>query len=154
GLDPQARRKVWDVVSDYKARGGSVLLTTHYMEECAQLCDRVVIMDHGKQIARGTPDELIRGLETKQVVEFQLRGHDPNTPDDGARPSLAAAVAAHGLARQAGWWCVRTDAVSKTLPKLLEVIAQQGCELVALRTRAPTLEDVFLSLTGRSLRDG
>jgi ABC-2 type transport system ATP-binding protein len=121
------------------------------MEECAHLCDRVVIMDQGKSIARGSPDELVRALDTKQVVEFQVRS---KSGDGEALPSLCSAFGDSGLRRHNGWWCLHSDEIAITLPRLLDVVKKENCELVALRTREPTLEDVFLSLTGRSLRGG
>src|SRR5262249_34231668 len=74
GLDPQSRRQLWDLVEDFKHRGGTVLLTTHYMEEAEQLCDRVAIVDHGRVIAQGTPRELIASLGAEHVVEFSVEG--------------------------------------------------------------------------------
>src|SRR5262249_11425698 len=74
GLDPQARLKLWEIVEGFRAQGGTTLLTTHYMEEAARLCDRVAIMDHGKVIAMGTPAELIRSLGADQMIEFRVNG--------------------------------------------------------------------------------
>jgi ABC-2 type transport system ATP-binding protein len=155
GLDPQARRKVWDVVSEYKRGGGTVLITSHYMEECERLCDRVAIMDQGKRIALGTPDELVQDLNAQQVVEFQLRRlSDGGGPlGEPAPPAVAQAFATEGLSFRAGWWRLHSDSVARTLPRLLEVARQGDSEVMALRTHEPTLEDVFLSLTGKSLRD-
>src|SRR5262249_41606537 len=83
GLDPQARLQLWDVVEQYRASGGTVLLTTHYMEEATRLCDRVAIMDHGRMIALGTPAELIASLGADQIIEFTLDGHIPTRTLEG-----------------------------------------------------------------------
>ncbi len=150
GLDPQSRRQLWDVVTAFRARGGGVLLTTHYMEEAERLCDRVAIMDHGKIIALGTPRELIASLGAEHVVEFALAdgaGRAPPVDELAALPGVQAV-------RPAPDRCALTvTAVHRAVPALLALLERRGAELSMLATHHATLEDVFVSLTGRQLRD-
>ena len=146
GLDPQARHKVWEVVEEFRGRGGTVLLTTHYMEEAARLADRVAVMDHGRVIAEGTPVALIASLEADQIVELDVAGEL-----DGAR--LAGLPGVSGVARRDGGFVMQVREVAHALPALLATIERAGVRLDGLRTHQPTLEDVFVHLTGRGLRD-
>ncbi len=150
GLDPQSRRQLWDVVTAFRARGGSVLLTTHYMEEAERLCDRVAIMDHGQMIALGTPRQLIASLGAEHVVEFALAdgaGRAPPVDELAALPGVQAV-------RPAPDRCALTvTAVHRAVPALLALLERRGAELSMLATHHATLEDVFVSLTGRQLRD-
>jgi ABC-2 type transport system ATP-binding protein len=146
GLDPQARRQLWDLIEQFKLDGRTILLTTHYMEEAERLCDRVEIMDHGKIIARGTPRELVASIGAEHVVEF----------------SAARAVDHTALRKLEGVRDVRADNGStqlqvtelhRAVPALLEELGRQGVPLTELRTHSASLEDVFVVLTGRHLRD-
>jgi ABC-2 type transport system ATP-binding protein len=148
GLDPQARRKLWEVIGDYLSGGGSALLTTHYMEEAARLCDRIAIVDEGRVIARGTPEELIDGLGAEQVLELET---EPRLGD--ADLSSLAGVAGTSRSPQGGARLAIAD-LGSALASLLELCAQVGARVVSLETHRPTLEDVFLDLTGKGLRDG
>jgi len=147
GLDPQSRRQLWDLIEGFRAGGRSILLTTHYMEEAERLCERVAIVDHGRVIAQGTPRELIASLGAEHVVEFAVAGG----------PELdVSALAAAGIgtaARQDGAWRLQVSELHQAMPALLGELRRQGAELAELRTRSATLEDVFVSLTGRHLRD-
>ena len=150
GLDPQSRRQLWEVVRRFRAAGGTVLLTTHYMEEAERLCDRVAIMDHGKVIALGTPRELIASLGAEHVVEFALA--------DGAAPAgleaeLAALPGVQGVRAAAGRVALTVSEVHRAVPALLAALQRRGAELALLTTHHATLEDVFVALTGRQLRD-
>ncbi len=159
GLDPQARKKVWELVGEFKAGGGTVLLTTHYMEEAAALCDRLAIMDHGKVIAEGSPDDLIASIGVEQITEFQLRANGASPHAALLTEELSAEVrerfelALGPLQRRGPWWVAESGKVADSLPALLSTVAAEGFELAALRTHEPTLDDVFLSLTGKELRD-
>jgi ABC-2 type transport system ATP-binding protein len=149
GLDPQSRRQTWDIVEGLKARGRTVLLTTHYMEEAARLCDRVAIVDHGKVIALGTPRELIASLGAEHVVEFAV--------DGAAAPAsemLSALPSVERVAHEGGSWRLTVREVHKAVPALLGALAEGGAQPTHLTTHHATLEDVFMALTGRSLRDG
>jgi len=146
GLDPQARRKVWDLVGEFRARGGTALLTTHYMEEAARLCDRVAIVDHGRIIAQDTPDALVASLGASQVVEF--RAARPL-----AEPDLLALSGVHGTGARGEHQVLHTERIGETLPALLGRLGAEGVALVDLQTRQATLEDVFIHLTGRTLHD-
>ena len=159
GLDPQARLKLWEVIEEFRRGGGTVILTTHYMEEAARLCDRVAIMDHGRVIALGTPAELIAALGADQIVEFSVAGALQEQalttlagvrgvhPRDGGRGNQAGSSL-----EQVGYALTVTD-ISLALPALLSELEQQHAKLVALTTHQATLEDVFVSLTGRMLRN-
>ena len=149
GLDPQSRRQVWDLVSDYRARGGTVLLTTHYMEEAERLCDRVAIVDHGRIIREGSPRELIATLGAAHVVEFELV--DDAKPDEAALRALPAVTA---VRRDGVAWSLTVTEPHRVLPALIAHLAGAGQSLARLGTRQATLEDVFVGLTGRHLRDG
>jgi ABC-2 type transport system ATP-binding protein len=148
GLDPQSRRQAWEIVEGLKARARTVLLTTHYMEEAARLCDRVAVVDHGKVIALGTPKELIASLGAEHVVEFAVE--DDTRVDEGA---LAALPTVEGVARDGALWRLTVRAVHRAVPALLAALTARGLEPSHLSTHHATLEDVFMSLTGRSLRD-
>jgi ABC-2 type transport system ATP-binding protein len=149
GLDPQSRRQSWDIIEDLKRRGRSVLLTTHYMEEAARLCDRVAIMDHGRLIALGTPRQLVASLGAEHVVEFAVAA-------DGGEP-LAAALRAlpsvERVAHEDASWRLTVREVHVAVPALLDALAARGEAPTRLTTHHATLEDVFMSLTGRRLRD-
>jgi len=147
GLDPQARLKLWDIITQFRASGGTVFLTTHYMEEAARLCDRVAIMDHGRVIALGAPAELIASLGAEQVVEFSLTG---DLPVEG----LTGLAAVRGVRHTNGSYAMTVSDIGIALPALLAELGRQRAEIVTLTTHQATLEDVFVSLTGRLLRDG
>lgn len=147
GLDPQARLSLWDIVEKFRARGGTILLTTHYMEEATRLCDRVAIMDHGKVIALGTPAELIASLGADQVIEFSVTN---GLADD----SLTSLPAVRNLHKRGEAYALTVSEIGVAMPALLAEIQRQHSEIVTLTTHQATLEDVFVSLTGRMLRDG
>jgi len=149
GLDPQARRQVWDLVERLKSSGRTIILTTHYMEEAERLCCRVAIMDHGKIIALGTPRELIASLGADHVVEFALAGGDGAVTVEELR-SLEGVL---GVRREAGRCLLSVSELHKSVPALLDLVARSGAGLLDLRTHSATLEDVFVSMTGRRLRD-
>src|SRR5256712_1913334 len=149
GLDPQSRRQLWDVVTAFRARGGSVLLTTHYMEEAERLCDRVAIMDHGKVIALGTPRELIASLGAEHVVEFALINGTPDDLTDALRGLGGVTAVRPG----AGVLSLTVTELHRTLPALLTLLQRRDLELSSLTTHHATLDDVFVALTGRQLRD-
>ena len=146
GLDPQSRRQLWDIIVEFRAQGRSVLLTTHYMEEAERLCDRVAIVDHGKVIALGTPRELIAGLGGTEVVELAAA-----TPVEPARLSSLPGV--HGVRTMPDGVALTVEAVHVTLPAILHELTASGHQLTRLSTHHATLEDVFVHLTGRQLRE-
>ena len=147
GLDPQARLSLWDIVEKFRSRGGTILLTTHYMEEATRLCDRVAIMDHGKVIALGPPAELIESLGADQVIEFSVT----HALVDDALTNLPAVKHLH---KRGEVYALTVAEIGVALPALLAEIKRQQSEVVTLTTHQATLEDVFVSLTGRMLRDG
>jgi len=143
GLDPQARRNMWDEIRRLKEEDKTVVLTTHYMEEAEELADYVYIIDHGKIIAMGTVDELIKSLDESSVVSFEIEQEDfdPET------------VFKEPVERINGKYEVRTEDVEKTLAKLFSYTREQDVLIADMNIRKPNLEDVFLNLTGRKLRE-
>ena len=152
GLDPQARRAMWDLLSELKAEGKSLLLTTHYMEEAEVLADQVAIIDQGRIIAAGSPRQLIDELGGSQILALSF---DAGLDLAVVAKDLASRAPAFAQAKVAKHTIdvAVTDAAAQ-LPRLLEVVAAAGLRLAHLELRRSTLEDVFLRLTGRSMRDG
>ncbi|MBE0591886.1 MAG: ABC transporter ATP-binding protein [Gemmatimonadales bacterium] len=149
GLDPQSRRQVWEIVQQFGSRGGTVLITTHYMEEAQRLCDRVAIIDQGKVIALGAPAKLIASLGAEHVVEFAVEAGETISDDVYLRlPGVEA------VAHDAGKVRLTVSRVHVVVPELMRLLQERGLGLHELTTHHATLEDVFLSLTGRHLRDG
>ena len=149
GLDPQSRRSLWELVERYRAGGGTVLLTTHYMEEAERLCDRVGIMDQGKIIALGTPAELIASLDAEHIVEFSL-AECVEPPDSEALLALEGVTrVSHG----GGSTQLTVTEPHVAVPALLAELERRGVALAGLSTHYATLEDVFVARTGRHLRD-
>jgi ABC-2 type transport system ATP-binding protein len=146
GLDPQSRRQLWGLIEQFKAKGRTVLLTTHYMDEAQRLCDRVAIIDKGKVIALGTPRELIQSLGGTDVVEFTCDG--PAVLD-----SMFKLPGVHAVRSRVDGLSLTVEQLHKTLPNLLMHLQQNGQTLTGLSTHHATLEDVFVNLTGRQLRD-
>ena len=154
GLDPQSRRQLWELVESLKAQGRTILLTTHYMDEAERLCDRVAIVDHGRVIALGTPRELVASLDANQIVFFAVEGGEPALGAD-ALAAIGSEVGAKRPPRASdGGWELQVDAPHEAIPALLDALPRHGAKLTELRTHSPTLEDVFVALTGRALRDG
>jgi ABC-2 type transport system ATP-binding protein len=149
GLDPQSRRQLWDVITEFRAGGRTVLLTTHYMEEAERLCDRVAIMDHSRVIALGTPRELIASLGAEHVIEFSLEDGPPFPTDT----ELAALAGVRAVRVTDGVAALTVAELHRTLPALTAWLERRGAELASLTTHHATLEDVFVSLTGRRIRD-
>ena len=148
GLDPQARHAIWDLVRDVRAKGKTVLLTTHFMEEAERLCDRVAILDHGRIVALDTPAALIRSLGAEERVVFSLDGALPA----GFEKALSGAVRLEVQGEQV----IVHGKNGRKVPLVSEVVSlltRQGIQFRDLRTEQPTLEDVFLSLTGREMRE-
>jgi ABC-2 type transport system ATP-binding protein len=149
GLDPQARRQLWELIEEFKKSGRTILLTTHYMDEAERLCDRVAIMDHGKEIALGTPRELIAATCAEQMVEFTA-GSVSHALDV---PALRRIQGVREVRTENGAVLLQVAELHTSVPALLAELTRQNVPLTELRTHSATLEDVFVTLTGRHLRD-
>jgi ABC-2 type transport system ATP-binding protein len=147
GLDPQARLKVWDVVQSFRARGGTVVMSTHNMEEAARLCDRIAILDHGKVIAHGTVVELLALLGARAMIEMVLAA-----PVDERAFGVLPGV--KSTSRRSDALLLAVDDAAAVLPSVLLELQRQGVSAKQIGSRDATLEDVFVQLTGTSLRDG
>jgi ABC-2 type transport system ATP-binding protein len=147
GLDPQSRRQLWDVIRELQGRGRTTVLTTHYMDEAERLCDRVAIVDYGQVIAIGSPRELILKLGGEHIVEFAVVGASPPAEEFAGLDSVQTSRT------EADGYALTVSQAHKTIPDLLAKLSQDGLELARLTTRQASLEDVFVSLTGRHLRD-
>lgn len=152
GLDPQARRHLWDLVDGFKQSGRTIILTTHYMEEAERLCDRVAIMDHGRIIALGTPQQLIASVGGEHIVEFAIAsGNAQNGTLDTALLTAIPGVQSYRV--DAGLHQLSVRELHTTVPRIFAALTEQGLNLSEFRTHSATLEDVFVGLTGRNLRD-
>jgi ABC-2 type transport system ATP-binding protein len=149
GLDPQARRQIWDLIEGFRRDGRTILLTTHYMDEAERLCDRVAIIDHGRVIALGTPRELIASTGVEHVIEFSAA---PSSPALDLSP-VQRIDGVRSIRTDAGGVLVQASELHRVVPALLDEVTRQGITLAELRTHSATLEDVFVGLTGRHLRD-
>ena len=149
GLDPQARRQLWELIEEFKESGRTILLTTHYMDEAERLCDRVAIVDHGKEIALGTPRELIAATCAEQMVEFTA-GSASKSLDV---PALRRIQGVREVRTENGAVLMQVAELHTSVPALLAELTRQNVPLTELRTHSATLEDVFVTLTGRHLRD-
>ena len=146
GLDPQARRRVWEIVEHFKSTGRTVLLTTHYMDEAERLADDLVILDHGKVIAQGTPKAIIRSLGAENVLSLRVEGAD-------VRAAVAGIDGVKEVRGEGGTLDLTVEHTERVLPRLVSLVRESGGTLSDLHVHRPTLEDVFVSLTGRQLRD-
>jgi ABC-2 type transport system ATP-binding protein len=152
GLDPQARRHLWDLVDGLKQAGRTIILTTHYMEEAERLCDRVAIMDHGRIIALGTPQQLIASVGGEHIVEFAITGGDIGQGlVDVALLTAIPGVQSHRV--DAGLHQLSVRELHTAVPRIFTALAGKGLNLSEFRTHSATLEDVFVGLTGRNLRN-
>ena len=149
GLDPQARRQLWELIEKFKLSGRTILLTTHYMDEAERLCERVAIMDHGKVIALGTPRDLIASVCAEHLVEFSAgtRAHTLDLTAVSALDGIRDVQHENGSVR------MQVTELHRAVPALLAELGRQSVPLTELRTHSATLEDVFVTLTGRHLRD-
>jgi ABC-2 type transport system ATP-binding protein len=150
GLDPQSRRQLWDIIREFQRGGGTVLLTTHYMDEAERLCDRLAIVDHGQVIAEGTPPDLIDRLGGHHVVEFEASG---NCADGTALDKWRALPGVESVRHDDGLVSLTVREPHLTIPALLDAVEKHGSQLLHLTTRQASLEDVFVNLTGRHLRE-
>ena len=146
GLDPQARHNIWDVIKLGHERGKTVFLTTHYMEEAERLCERVAIIDHGEIIATDQPESLVAQHFQEEAIEFEL-------DQSVALDELNRLAGATNALIENGRVTVYSNSVPTTISALLELARQRGIELTDLYVRRATLEDVFLKLTGRRIRE-
>lgn len=155
GLDPQARRTLWDIILKLKEQGKTIVLSTHYMEEARILCDRICLMDQGEIIALDTPDELIRSLQSEGAIEFRLAEqlefsteHRQHLMED-----LQSINEVKKIEVRNDVYVLYTDQMQLALTKLIQKSTDKGIHISDLQTRTATLEDVFIHMTGRSLRE-
>jgi ABC-2 type transport system ATP-binding protein len=135
-----------------KRAGRTIILTTHYMDEAERLCDRVAIMDHGRIISQGSPQQLIASVGGEHIVEFAIAGHAEGNADiEAALLTGIAGVGSHRV--DAGLHQLSVRELHTAVPLIFEVLHRQGLRLSEFRTHSATLEDVFVGLTGRNLRD-
>jgi len=161
GLDPASRREVWEIIRQLRRRGKTVLLTTHYMDEAQRLCDRVAIVDEGRVIALGTPDQLIRSLGGGQVIQFSLASVAslasstgsglPADLDSQMRAGFQRLPTVSSMEVEGGVARLTCQELHLAVPALLEFLHGRGWVLADLVTRAATLDDVFIQLTGKHL---
>jgi ABC-2 type transport system ATP-binding protein len=150
GLDPQSRRQLWDVIRSLKDRGRTVVITTHYMDEAERLCDRVAVIDLGKVIALGTPAELIVRVGGEHVIDLEL---DPTTSVRPSNEELLKLLTVRSVREDGNKVMLTAGEPHRALPALLDYLRASGIKFIGLTTRTATLEDVFVTLTGRHLRD-
>jgi len=150
GLDPHSRRELWEIIREFRSSGRTVLLTTHYMDEAERLCDRVAVVDHGQVIALGTPVELIARLGGQHIVDFSLVENGKPVSDE----ELQRLPSVQTVRRDNGSISLSVAEPHIALPGLMNHLQQTEREFATLTTRHATLEDVFVTLTGRHLRDG
>ena len=152
GVDPQSRNAIFDNLETLKKRGKTLLYTTHYMEEAERLCDRVAIMDHGRVLALGTPQQLIASIGGEHIVEFAIAASDSRSslPDI---PQLTAIPGVQSHRSDAGLHQLSVRELHTAVPRIFAELNRQGLHLSEFRTHSATLEDVFVGLTGRNLRD-
>jgi len=150
GLDPQARRQLWEVILSLKEAGKTVFLTTHYMEEAEKLCDKLLVIDHGKVIAKGSPRTLIRDNFNETAIEFS----DPGFSDDEREELIAKNIAErYTYESEDGHIIFYTDEVPDTIKSIIDFADSKGKSIDDIKVRHATLEDVFLKLTGRGIRE-
>jgi ABC-2 type transport system ATP-binding protein len=149
GLDPQSRRQLWELIRALRSRGRTILMTTHYMDEAERLCDRVAVVDQGRVIALGSPAELIRSLGGDHVVEFTLEA----SSSDAELGALRELPSVRGARTEGEAVQLTVAEPHVAIPALLAHLERDGRALAGLTTRHASLEDVFVSLTGRHLRD-
>ena len=146
GLDPQARRAMWEVIETFRSSGKTVLLTTHYMEEAQRLCDRIAIMDYGKIIALSSPQQLIESNIKESAIQFKMKEY----PGDQVLTNLPDVTK---VIKEGDDIIVYTNNIPAVIAGLLGLASQRSTELSELSVRQATLEDVFLKLTGKRIRD-
>ncbi|MBO9128393.1 ABC transporter ATP-binding protein [Bacillus sp. 165] len=146
GLDPQARRTLWDIILRLKEKGKTIVLTTHYMDEAHVLCDRIAIMDQGQLIALDTPSELVKNLQSDSAVQFRFE-------EEKSDINLLEIAGVKQVGNQKDAYVLYTDDLQTTLTSLITLASEQQLQLIDLQTRTSTLEDVFIHMTGRSLRE-
>ncbi len=145
GLDPQARHAMWDLVREIRDQGKTVMLITHFMEEAERLCDRVAIIDHGQIVALDAPEKLIQSLGIENRVVFSVEGNfDPHMLDGVEEVSRVEPIGERVIVHGRGDWLVSN---------VVNALTANGIRLRDLRTEQPTLEDVFLAQTGRTMQD-
>jgi ABC-2 type transport system ATP-binding protein len=147
GLDPTARREVWDILVQLKKdHNTTMILTTHYMEEASYLCDRIVIMDSGKVLARGTLEELLSDHMAGEVIEFSVNGtlFKEDLPNHDT-------LLNHQFDTATGRWLLVVEDLIRYLPELQAVVQDSNQEMTYLECRKMTLDDLFISMTGRHL---
>src|SRR5713226_3212566 len=142
GLDPQSRRQLWEIIRAFQQGGGTVLLTTHYMDEAERLCDRLAIVDHGQIIAEGSPPDLIERLGGHHVVEFSVTG----TSDGAALEAWRKLPSVESVREDDGLVALNVQELHLAIPALLDEVKRQGSALLRLTTRQASLEDVFVRL--------
>jgi ABC-2 type transport system ATP-binding protein len=149
GLDPQSRLALWEVLRELNHEGQTILLTTHYMEEADQLCNRVAIMDHGRILALDTPAQLKRTVGVDTIVTVKATG-------DGAALESALSKDLHGVTRTrqvAGGVELHVRSSERIVPRIVAAVEGAGFEVADLSVAEPSLETVFINLTGKDLRD-
>lgn len=153
GLDPASRRELWEIIRQVRREGKTVLLTTHYMEEAERLCDRVAIFDEGKVIALGTPSELIQSLGASHVIEFAVESDAASDEHPMAEDWLRSLPSVESCDRSDNRYRLAALRPHDVLPPLLRGLTERGLRMSSLATRNASLEDVFVSLTGKALTD-
>ncbi len=146
GLDPQSRRALWDVCERFRAEGGTILLTTHFMDEAERLADRVAIMDHGRILVQGPPAQLINEWAGEHTIEFEATL-------ELASEELETLPSVRRVQARGTRLILTVNESHRAVPALMHLLANRGASLASLNTHRATLDDVFLTLTGRQLRD-
>ena len=149
GLDPAARRELWEIIHQFRATGRTVLITTHYMDEAERLCDRIAIVDSGAIIAEGTPRELIASLGGEHLVHITL--DYGSSPPAGLHHSLQVLNSVTSISSRDNEFTIAVRELHVALPLIMSEIANQGIPVLSLSSRPATLDDVFLKLAGRRI---